>query len=135
MILKPRFTRRYYQVILTRSGKQTSYLIHRLVATYFVSNPKNLPVINHKDENTANNNANNFEWCTQIYNIHYGTGLQRRIATQYKPVLCVEKGIVYPSQIEAGNQLGIGYRHITDCCNGRRHTTGGYHWKYVKEGK
>lgn len=133
-ILKLRFTGRYYQAILTKNGKQKSYLIHRLVAIHFIPNPKNLPTVNHKDENKANNNVDNLEWCTQMYNIHYGTGLQRRIATQYKPVLCIEKDIIYPSQIEAGRQLGICHRHINDCCKGRRNTTGGYHWKYAKQG-
>ena len=135
LLLKPRLTGRgYYQVDLQKDKNIKHCLVHRLVATCFIPNPKNLPYVNHKDEDKTNNQADNLEWCTQKYNIHYGTGLERRIATQYKPVICVEKGICYPSQIEAGKQLGICHRHINDCCKGRRNTTGGYHWRYAEQG-
>lgn len=133
-ILKLRFTGRYYQAELYKNESSKSYSVHKLVAEAFIPNPDNLPCINHKDEDKSNNCVDNLEWCTQYYNIHYGTGLHRRIVTQYKPVICIEKGICYPSQIEAGQQLGISHRHINDCCKGRRHTTGGYHWKYAEQG-
>lgn len=54
--------------------------VHRLVAECWIPIPQryidmgytmeNL-VINHKDFNIQNNNANNLEWCTQKENIHY----------------------------------------------------------------
>lgn len=133
-ILKLRFTGRYYQAELYKNESSKSYLVHRLVAEAFIPNPDNLPCVNHKDEDKLNNRVDNLEWCTQHYNIHYGTGLHRRIITQYKPVICVEKGTYYPSQIEAGRQSGICHRHINDCCKGRRNTTGGYHWRYAEQG-
>jgi hypothetical protein len=45
-------------------------LIHRLVAETFLENPKNKPVVNHKDTNILNNNLNNLEWVTHKENMN-----------------------------------------------------------------
>lgn len=42
---------------------------HRLVATYFIENPLNLPQVNHKDCNKSNNNVDNLEWTSRKDNI------------------------------------------------------------------
>lgn len=36
------------------------------------------------------------------------------------------------SAAEAGRVLGIGYRHISSCCTGKRKTTGGFRWMYAR---
>ena len=62
IILKPNVVGDgYYQVGLHKDGVQTNKLIHRLVAEAFIENPDSLPCINHKDENTKNNNYTNLE--------------------------------------------------------------------------
>lgn len=61
----------YYTVRLYL-GKPTHEYIHRLVGLAFVPNPLNLPEINHKDGNKANNHYTNIEWVTEAQNIqHY----------------------------------------------------------------
>lgn len=56
---------RYLSVYLSKFGKYATCLVHRLVATTFIPNPDNLPVINHIDLNTHNNAVSNLEWVTQ----------------------------------------------------------------------
>lgn len=62
----------YKIVTLRKNGEYKSYKVHRLVGIAFISNPENLPCINHKDEVKSNNNVENLEWCTSKYNSNYG---------------------------------------------------------------
>lgn len=57
---------------------QKVYLLHRIVAKTWVSNPNNYTDVNHIDGNKAHNDADNLEWCTKSQNmLHaYATGLQ-----------------------------------------------------------
>lgn len=51
--------------------------VHRLVAKAFIPNPNNLPEVNHKDFNRANNNANNLEWVSGEENRqHFLSGIK-----------------------------------------------------------
>ena len=139
-ILAPQLTKLgYYAVTLYKNGKLHRKFIHTLVAKAFISNPDNLPIINHKDENKLNNKPENLEWCTPKYNNSYGTRNQRISATKLnntyntKPVKCIETNIIYASVREAERQTGIPNTHISAVCIKKPHhkTAGGYHWKYV----
>ena len=74
----------YYTVILRRDLESYTCLVHRLVAIAFIPNPDNLPIVNHKDENTINPNVENLEWCTAEYNVNYGTAIERAKETKAK---------------------------------------------------
>ena len=63
----------YLYVSLSKHSKEIRRLVHRLVAEAFIPNPDNLPEVNHKDEDTMNNEVENLEWCTAKYNMNYGT--------------------------------------------------------------
>nr|DAP66827.1 MAG TPA: homing endonuclease [Caudoviricetes sp.] len=139
-ILKPRkHTNGYVRVVLCKDKKRYDRYIHRLVAQAFISNPNNLPEINHKDENKLNNFVENLEWCDRIYQVNYGTfkermiQTQRRSSKQARPVKCIETGIIYISLHHAERETGISYTLICHALNGRQKTAGGYHWKYVDE--
>ena len=46
-----------------------------------------------------------------------------------KPVICVETGEYFPSQLAA--EKATGYSGIHKACKGQKYTSGGYHWKYA----
>ena len=71
-ILKQQVNQGYYAVVLKKNNISKTYKVHRLVAQAFISNKEDLPEINHKDCNGFNNKEENLEWCTSVYNNHYG---------------------------------------------------------------
>ena len=48
-----------------------------------------------------------------------------------KPVICVETGEVYPSQLAA--EKSTGYAGIHKACSGLQNTSGGYHWRFLMD--
>ena len=123
----------YLEVSLYKDGTQKNYNIHRLVAEAYLPNPNNLPQVNHKDENKTHNYINNLEWYDSTYNNNYGTRNERAGRARGKTVICVETNIVYYSSAEVEQTLGIDASSIHKCCKGKRHTAGGYHWRYDNE--
>jgi len=110
------------------------FLVHRLVALAFIQNPKNLPCINHKDENRLNNSVDNLEWCTISYNNAYGSARIRGSITKGKKVkqYTLEGCHIatYNSMFIASSLSGICKTGIKDCCNGKAEQSGGYIWRY-----
>ena len=127
----------YYQVWLSKDGKRGRYKVHRLVAQAFIPNPNNLPEVNHKDEDKANNCVENLEYCSRLYNANYGTGNKRRAEKHRKPVYSINKesGLItyWESAKEAERILGINNSHICRCLKGNLKSTGGFYWMYAEE--
>ena len=117
-LLKTRKNKRgYIQVNFSKDGKIKMFYVHRLVAETFIPNPNNYPVINHRDETPCNNCVENLEWCTQKYNVNYGTGKFRTAAKNSRPVKCLDletnKTTYYDSHKEAEIKMNIGYGTIS----------------------
>ena len=125
--------RGYIRVRLSRDNNAKTYLIHRLVAQTFIPNPNNYSQVNHKDENKTNNNVKNLEWCTNKYNLNYGTRNKRAAKTMGKKVVCVATGEIFNGIREASRKYNIDRSDISKCCQGKRKTAGGYKWEYFKE--
>lgn len=153
-IIKPAKQNKGYLVCgLWKNSKPKTITVHRLVAQAFLPNPDNLSEVNHKDENKDNNfiflkkdgsvdlNKSNLEWCTHLYSIRYGTGIQRSAEKllnspkRSKRVLQLDinTGRViseYPSANEVTRKLNINSGGISMCCNEKRKTYKGFKWKF-----
>lgn len=58
----------YKRVTLSKNNITKRFLVHRLVALYFLENNENKLCVNHIDGNPSNNNILNLEWVTHSEN-------------------------------------------------------------------
>ena len=125
-ILIPEIRTGYYSVDLCKDGKRKKCRIHRLVAEAFIPNPDNFPMINHKDENKLNNEADNLEWCTAEYNTHYSIHENLR-------VYCFDLDEEFASASVAAVHTGTCRSSIVKACRGQLSHAGGKLWCYLKD--
>ena len=122
----------YYYVILCKKGIKTKYSLHRLVALVFIPNPNNYPEVNHKDENKANNQVDNLEWCTRQYNANYGTARKRRREKIRKPILCYKGAVIikkYDAIIDVEKD-GYNVGGVSRCLHNKRKSYKGLTWTF-----
>lgn len=137
----------YQNVSLSDSDTiKTTHYVHRLVASAFLPNPNNYPCVNHKDENKKNNTAENLEWCTHLYNVTYGTKIERSVAnTDYqardakrkvKILQYTLKGELikeWDSATDIQRLTGLKRGAILQSCTGKTSNSYGYIWRYLDE--
>ena len=141
-----------YVQLFNEDGHKNKF-VHRLVAQAFIPNPNELPQVNHKDENPANNNTSNLEWCDAKYNMNYGNGkFKRRQNIDYSkpifkenaikngktvsiPVCMILDGEIigrFESAKEASVKTGVSQSCILRVVHGERKSAGGYFWKRME---
>ena len=133
-------------MILIREKEKNEYLtVHRLVAKAFVSNPDNLPQVNHIDGNKCNNCCSNLEWNTksenQIHSISHGLRTSSPNKGKFgvlnsrsrKIVQCDTDGNSiheWDSISDAARALNVHTSSISGCLAGRNKTLRGFTWRY-----
>lgn len=137
----------YYVVRLRfMAGGKIAY-VHRLVAESFVEGFFDGAVVNHKDENTHNNISENLEWCSNVYNLHYGNAHQKSNITRkryyednkipYPKSKAIEQYDMdwnyiqtFPSANIAGKVVGIKSSCISAAARGVTKYCKNFRWKY-----
>ena len=61
----------YTAITLGYENKTYKLLVHRLIASTFITNPENKKEVNHKNGDRADNRVENLEWMTSSENKAY----------------------------------------------------------------
>ena len=133
----------YEAVGLSKSGRMTGKLVHRLVLSAFEPNTENKRTVNHKNGIRNDNNIGNLEWATTSENIsHSYRELGRRAPMQgmtgiahhaSKPVIQKNQDGSIARQWDAAMdavRCGFDSSCISRCCNGASKSHKGYIWEY-----
>ena len=150
----------YKNVCLYKNGLGERFSIHRLVATHFIPNPKNLPYIDHIDGNPSNNHVSNLRWVTQKENMNNPVTKKKcseRVYTDDRNVKILEtrrkNGLInkekevhqfsltgeylqsFKSISEACRITGINNSSIANVCRRGRggKSAGGFLWSFSKD--
>lgn len=142
LISTPPNTDGYPSFNFCKAGKKKSARVHQVVAKAFIPNPENYPEVNHIDEVKSNNNVDNLEWCTRLYNMNYGTGLKRmkehpnqieRHENSKVPIIGVrisDKKVIRFESIAEADRHGFKRRNLWSAINGYDKSHNGYVWCY-----
>lgn len=121
----------YLRIGLSFNGKPKSFFVHRLVAKYFIPNPENKRTVNHINGVKTDNRIDNINWATYSeQNIHAyrilkrvspcaGKGKFGKDSAASKKVVCINNEKEYESAVEAGIELNISNKCISNICRGK----------------
>lgn len=114
--------------------KRHWYSVHRLVAAAFIGPCPDGYVVNHKDENKANNAVSNLEYVTRRENNIFGSRIDHIASLTRKPVIRIGKdgGLkAYKWAGDAAKEFGCSISCIQRAALGLAKTAKGYYWKYA----
>jgi hypothetical protein len=129
----------YYEISLGRNKK---YLVHRLVAQYFLKKIPGKEYVNHKNGNGHDNRVENLEWCTiSENNIHASKNNLNNPNYKKRKIYCVELQKEFESSYDAAmyinekkycnsKRIKSLASNIRSCGKGLRNKAYGYRWTY-----
>ena len=127
----------YLVVNLHKCGRSEVVGVHVIVATAFLPNPDNLPMVNHIDGVKEHNDVGNLEWATYSYNNFHALRKNLRRPRGNEIAQLLEDGEiieVYDSAADAERRTGINAGAILQCVNHRSFSAGGFAWGKLSEG-
>lgn len=117
-------------------GQGNIKMVHRLVADAFIAD-NGTRVVHHKDHNKENNRLDNLERCTHKQNSEYAIKDSLGSDKWFKEVIQLSyngKPIKsFNSQKEAAEELGLKQGAISNVCNHRMNSTGGYRFMFKSQ--
>ena len=137
LLLKPSLTCGYYKVRLSKDGKTTDWLIHRLVYSVF-SEIDILPkekVVDHIDGNKLNNSYKNLRLTTLSENVNsalYNTKTNSSCKKVEQLTLTDEHIKYFDSAAQAARELKLDSSTISKVCRGVNKSHGGFHFRYIE---
>lgn len=118
----------YHIVKLQDDKERQDHKVHRLVATAFIPNPENKPLVNHINGITSDNRVENLEWATVYENYICSDKTVKEIPVEATNKLTGET-LKFKSIMEAARTLNIRQGNISNALSGRCKSVGGYYWK------
>jgi len=118
----------YKRATLWKNGKGKDFLVHRLVAIAFISNPKGYELINHRDGNPSNNNVSNLEWTDYHGNLIHA--YKHDLNKEAQPIVLVnsktKESHYFYSKAEASRFLKHNHGFISRKLKNNKNVVGDY---------
>lgn len=125
----------YRRVCLSHANKKKQNFVHKLVAMFFIGQPKKGESVDHIDRNRTNNCVSNLRWLDPKGQSKNSTRSKdscgKRPVNQYDM-----KGkflATWNSIVEASKATGTNSGSISRSCSNKYNHGGGFLWKYVDE--
>lgn len=124
----------YYQSTFAVDRKKKYVRIHRLLAEYFIENPRGCKCVNHKDGNKLNVDISNLEWATNAENTKhaYDNGLYK--STYKCIIICTNKTtkevVEFRSIRDCAKQLNLNRKTITSILKKQKKNNYDYDFEY-----
>lgn len=129
----------YARVSLYFNNESKLVGVHRIVAQAFIPNPNNLPQVNHKNGDKADNRAENLEWVTNTQNIRHSIDAGLRDPKVYSiPIIRLDDGTTFSSIADLHRAIGGNYNglvHLFKESQGNTVKIGGNSYRYAIESK